>query len=765
MLYSNMDFSEQIEEIGCWKKEKVLGAGGFGYVVLWRNKETNDMLALKQCRWGSDAAMTPKHRSRWKLEVDMMGRLQHPNVVRAVSVPPELDVPPTELPLLAMEYCNGGDLRKMLNRPENCCGLPESTVRALLRQISSAVDYLHSMRIIHRDLKPENIVLQDCNERVSFKLIDLGYAKELDTGSLCTSFVGTLQYLAPELFMSEKYSCTVDFWSLGLLAHEVITGIRPFLPDKSPAEWIPIIKKKSSSQIRAYLDEDKNIVFSNEISLLIYLCDIFYFDRLLYCSVLKGDIERWLQIMLEWDPRKRGKCRDMTTFEFLEQILNKKCMQVFCVDTFSLLSVCIDELNSVEDLQRHLELLSGIPVNRQEIILPHGCAMTHEEGIKQFHTNSSEKETIFFLFGGNDSVPSMVNFPPPLEHVMRTPYIKMSYLEQRKLWPPCIHFVHQQCALFNYLVQAFKVNLIQLLAKASELHKNAANMILEVNKLSAKCSLFRRSLEHDLKFSKSQVNLCSGVLSDMVYGWTENLCNLEKVELLQKKASMSEVEFLNINTQSLELQRSPYAKSKQTNALEEIYYKLLDVFSELKKRPKEQRQVPQDNTDMVRLLHVYLQRRNSLVLDAMGSIRSTNHLKRRITEIIPQISHLQREISQWDSQIEAWQEKRQQDIWKLIKILNNRTPNLEQSQSLCSTDIPSLKTFSTLSSASPGKRISPPVIPVPVRQNTQRVTPSSMSSSLSSLHSTNSLSLSCILDRVSEESRSVKQENDQLVER
>lgn len=70
-----------------------------------------------------------------------------------------------------------------------------------------------------------------------YKLIDLGYAKELDQSSVCTSFVGTLQYLAPELFLSKRYTCTVDYWSLGLVTHEIITGVRPFLPNMTPVEW------------------------------------------------------------------------------------------------------------------------------------------------------------------------------------------------------------------------------------------------------------------------------------------------------------------------------------------------------------------------------------------------------------------------------------------------------------------------------------------------------------------------------------------------
>ena len=156
-----------------------------------------------------------------------------------------------------MEYCDGGDLRSVLNRPESCCGLPQVQVLALVYDITSALEFLHNRRIIHRDLKPENVVLfpnhkdsaQDFDEnddenstwkqttprgkkpkdrksRTVFKLIDLGYAKELGQSSLALSFVGTLQYLAPELFLGQEYSKVVDYWSLGLIAHEAITGQR-----------------------------------------------------------------------------------------------------------------------------------------------------------------------------------------------------------------------------------------------------------------------------------------------------------------------------------------------------------------------------------------------------------------------------------------------------------------------------------------------------------------------------------------------------------
>lgn len=74
--------------------------------------------------------------------------------------------------------------------------------------------------------------------QISYKLIDLGYAKELGEASASASLVGTLNYVAPELLWREKYSCSVDYWSLGILFYELVTGTRPFLPTmQHTMEW------------------------------------------------------------------------------------------------------------------------------------------------------------------------------------------------------------------------------------------------------------------------------------------------------------------------------------------------------------------------------------------------------------------------------------------------------------------------------------------------------------------------------------------------
>lgn len=67
---------------------------------------------------------------------------------------------PSDLPILVMEYCEGGDLRRMLSKNSNCSGLPEMEVRSILKALRNAISYLHDMKITHRDIKPENIVLK-----------------------------------------------------------------------------------------------------------------------------------------------------------------------------------------------------------------------------------------------------------------------------------------------------------------------------------------------------------------------------------------------------------------------------------------------------------------------------------------------------------------------------------------------------------------------------------------------------------------------------
>lgn len=198
--------------------------------------------AIKLCKFSLGSSLTDKQRQRWQNEVQIMKSIHHDNIIKYKQIPDDLEhaisvYNPTKLPLLSMEYCSKGNLRYVLQEPRNISGLNEIDVRFLLTDIRNGLEYLHSKNITHRDIKPDNIVLQNCNERKTdtiYKIIDLGYAKELNGGKV--SFVGTLDYLAPEIFRTENYTKCVDYWSFGVLTFEAICGVLPFLPGATPYE-------------------------------------------------------------------------------------------------------------------------------------------------------------------------------------------------------------------------------------------------------------------------------------------------------------------------------------------------------------------------------------------------------------------------------------------------------------------------------------------------------------------------------------------------
>lgn len=140
---------------------------------------------------------------------------------------------------LVMEFLPGGDLYSLLQKVGS---LDEDSSRIYAAQIIAALNYLHSSGIIHRDLKPDNILVSSTGH---LKLTDFGlsYLGILDRGVIgpygqssesivqSDSLVGTPDYLAPEVVMSQPHSFTADYWSLGVIIYEFLVGVPPFHSD------------------------------------------------------------------------------------------------------------------------------------------------------------------------------------------------------------------------------------------------------------------------------------------------------------------------------------------------------------------------------------------------------------------------------------------------------------------------------------------------------------------------------------------------------
>lgn len=119
---------------------------------------------------------------------------------------------------MLMESCLGGELWTILRDKGH---FDDATTRFYTACVVEAFDYLHSRNIIYRDLKPENLLL-DIQGYV--KLVDFGFAKKLQNGRKTWTFCGTPEYVAPEVILNRGHDISADYWSLGVLMFELLTG-------------------------------------------------------------------------------------------------------------------------------------------------------------------------------------------------------------------------------------------------------------------------------------------------------------------------------------------------------------------------------------------------------------------------------------------------------------------------------------------------------------------------------------------------------------
>ncbi|XP_051688371.1 inhibitor of nuclear factor kappa-B kinase subunit beta isoform X3 [Oryctolagus cuniculus] len=611
---------------GAWEMKERLGTGGFGNVIRWHNQETGEQIAIKQCR----QELSPRNRERWCLEIQIMRRLNHPNVVAARDVPEGMqNLAPNDLPLLAMEYCQGGDLRKYLNQFENCCGLREGAILTLLSDIASALRYLHENRIIHRDLKPENIVLQQGEQRLIHKIIDLGYAKELDQGSLCTSFVGTLQYLAPELLEQQKYTVTVDYWSFGTLAFECITGFRPFLPNWQPVQWHSKVRQKSEMDIVVSEDLNGAVKFSSSLP---------YPNNL--NSILAQRLEKWLQLMLMWHPRQRGT--DPTygpngCFKALDDILNLKLVHILNMVTGTVHSYPVSEDESLQSLKARIQSDTGISEQDQELL---------QEAAKS---------------------PMRLRSPrgPSLRaSAVSEPKRNLPFFQLRKVWGQVWHSIQTLKEDCNRLQQGQRAAMMNLLRNNSCLSKMKNSMASISQQLKAKLDFFKTSIQIDLEKYSEQTEF--GITSDkLLLAWREME---QAVELCGREDEVKHLveRMMALQTDIVDLQRSPMGR-KQGGTLDDLEEQARELYRRLREKPRDQR-TDGDSQEMVRLLLQAIQGFEKKVRVIYTQLSKTVVCKQKALELLPKVEEVVSLMNEDEKTVVRLQEKRQKELWNLLKI-------------------------------------------------------------------------------------------------
>jgi len=198
-----------------------LGRGTFGTVELVWHEETQMPFCLKRMEKLRVVALDQTQNAISELE--LLRVLEHPFIPRLNACFDE----PDSVSLL-LEVALGGELTSVIARGtgHGAVGISNESARFYCANILSALAYLHRQKIIHRDVKPENVVLDHTGY---LKLVDYGYAKQLRTSASRTwTLCGTPQYMAPELITCVGHGLATDWWSLGILTYEMLTGSVPF---------------------------------------------------------------------------------------------------------------------------------------------------------------------------------------------------------------------------------------------------------------------------------------------------------------------------------------------------------------------------------------------------------------------------------------------------------------------------------------------------------------------------------------------------------
>ncbi|GIQ79727.1 hypothetical protein KIPB_000412 [Kipferlia bialata] len=194
----------------------MLGKGTFAKVLLVRRKGTDELYALKILNKASlIEQLQVEHTLQERI---VFARCRHPFLVRLHASFQSRD----SLYFL-LDYVPGGEVFFHLKRQRR---LSERRTRLYLAEIILALEYLHQHDIVYRDLKPENILL-DAEGHI--KLTDFGLCKVDLNGTLgARTFCGTPEYMAPEVILNQGHGKAVDFWALGTIAYEFVTGLPPF---------------------------------------------------------------------------------------------------------------------------------------------------------------------------------------------------------------------------------------------------------------------------------------------------------------------------------------------------------------------------------------------------------------------------------------------------------------------------------------------------------------------------------------------------------
>ena len=210
------------------------------------NKDNGNIYAVKELNIEILNKKIDNINSVIKNEIDLLSKMNHINIVKYYGS----FVKGIKLNIV-LEYCRDGSLLTALKKFKKFDD--ETLIRKYVSQILDGLEYLHIHNIIHRDIKCANILL----DKGTCKLTDFGGAKIIknDINSLSSSFIGTLNWTAPEIILNSKASRFSDIWSIGCTILEMYQGEPPYYDKKDPINVYKSIGKKELPKIPEGMSE------------------------------------------------------------------------------------------------------------------------------------------------------------------------------------------------------------------------------------------------------------------------------------------------------------------------------------------------------------------------------------------------------------------------------------------------------------------------------------------------------------------------------
>ncbi len=214
-----------------YEVKALIGKGSFSKVLRIEDRSTKERFALKVIE------KLPAQGNRYMIELNILKRVRHPNVVCLHEV-----FHSNRKVYLVLELAFGGDL---FDRVYTKGYFSEVPGRKIVHMTLSGVAYLHNLGITHRDLKLENLLFRESGDDSKILISDFGLAhmrSETGDENPMSTMCGSPEYLAPEMLQGEEYTELIDMWALGVITYSVLSRSMPFM-DESRARLYQKITK------------------------------------------------------------------------------------------------------------------------------------------------------------------------------------------------------------------------------------------------------------------------------------------------------------------------------------------------------------------------------------------------------------------------------------------------------------------------------------------------------------------------------------------